>query len=60
MAGCPRPGKLSAPELKMMKERPQPIYDLLEGIGFPWPVAEVACEHHDSIDGSGYPQGPSG
>jgi HD-GYP domain-containing protein (c-di-GMP phosphodiesterase class II) len=44
----------------MMKERPQPIYDLLEGIGFPWPVAEVACEHHDSIDGSGYPQGPSG
>ncbi len=55
-----RPGKLSALELQMMKEHPQATYDLLKGIDFPWPVAEIARQHHERIDGSGYPQGLKG
>ncbi|MBN1153117.1 MAG: PAS domain-containing protein [Dehalococcoidia bacterium] len=55
-----RPGKLSALELQMMKEHPQATYDLLKGIDFPWPVAEICLQHHERLDGSGYPQGLTG
>jgi PAS domain S-box-containing protein len=55
-----RPGKLSALELQMMKEHPQATYDLLKGIDFPWPVAEICRQHHEHMDGSGYPQGLRG
>jgi len=55
-----RPGKLSDLELQMVREHPQATYDLLKGIDFPWPVAEIAREHHERLDGSGYPQGLSG
>jgi HD-GYP domain-containing protein (c-di-GMP phosphodiesterase class II) len=44
----------------MVREHPQATYDLLKGIDFPWPVAEIAREHHERLDGSGYPQGLSG
>ena len=55
-----KPGKLSDLELQLVREHPQATYDLLKGIDFPWPVAEIAREHHERLDGSGYPQGLTG
>lgn len=55
-----RPGKLSAIEMQMVQGHPQAGYDVLKGVKFPWPVAEVARQHHERIDGSGYPRGLEG
>ena len=55
-----RPGKLGPLELRDRREHPQATYDLLQGIDFPWPVAEIALQHHERIDGSGYPRGLKG
>ena len=35
---------------------PQTSYEILKGIEFPWPIAEIARQHHERVDGSGYPQ----
>ena len=35
-------------------------YDILKGIEFPWPIARIVYQHHERMDGSGYPQGLSG
>jgi len=35
-------------------------YDILKDIEFPWPVANIALQHHERLDGSGYPQGLKG
>ncbi len=55
-----KPSKLTAVEYQLIKEHPQASYELLKGVDFPWPVAEIAREHHERIDGSGYPQGLKG
>ena len=55
-----RPGKLLSLELEMIKIHPQIGYDLLENIPFPWPIAEIVLQHHEKLDGSGYPRGLSG
>ena len=55
-----KPGKLSAIELRLIREHPQAGYDVLAGVEFPWPVAQVALQHHERMDGSGYPQGLKG
>jgi PAS domain S-box-containing protein len=55
-----KPGKLSDVEYQLIREHPQASYDLLKGIDFPWPVAEIAYQHHERIDGSGYPRGLKG
>lgn len=52
-----KPGALTAPEFNMIKEHPQTGHDILCGIDFPWPVARMILEHHERIDGSGYPHG---
>lgn len=52
-----KPGKLNDAELTLIKVHPQVGYDILKGIDFPWPIAEVVLQHHEKIDGSGYPQG---
>ena len=52
-----KPAKLGKLEMEMIKEHPQLGYDILKGIEFPWPVAEMVLQHHERIDGSGYPQG---
>jgi PAS domain S-box-containing protein len=52
-----RPGKLSAPEFEIIKSHPQVGYDIIKGIQFPWPVAEMILQHHERLDGSGYPRG---
>jgi PAS domain S-box-containing protein len=55
-----KPGKLSAIEFQLVKGHVQASYDVLKGVEFPWPVAEVALQHHERQDGSGYPQGLRG
>ncbi|MBI5908333.1 MAG: PAS domain S-box protein [Betaproteobacteria bacterium] len=55
-----KPGKLGPIEYKLIQGHPQASYDVLKDVEFPWPVAEVALQHHERIDGSGYPQGLKG
>jgi PAS domain S-box-containing protein len=55
-----KPGKLSAVEFELIKSHPAQGFEVLKGIEFPWPVAEVARQHHERWDGSGYPAGLQG
>jgi len=55
-----KPGKLSAFEWGMIKEHPTTAYEVLKHVAFPWPVAEVVYQHHERLDGTGYPQGLRG
>ncbi len=55
-----KPGKLSEPEYQMVKTHAQLGFDILSKIDFPWPVAEIVLQHHERLDGSGYPRGLSG
>ena len=52
-----RPGQLSSVEMDLIRQHPQRSYEILKDIAFPWPVAEIALQHHERVDGSGYPQG---
>jgi putative nucleotidyltransferase with HDIG domain len=55
-----RPGRLKGVELNMIKCHPKVGYDILKTIDFPWPVADIVIQHHERIDGSGYPSGLRG
>ena len=55
-----KPGHLSEIQYNMVKIHPQVGGDILREIKFPWPVAEIVLQHHERVDGSGYPQGLSG
>ena len=55
-----KPGPLTELEYEMVKEHPQAGYDILKHIDFGSPIAEVVLQHHERMDGSGYPQGVSG
>jgi putative two-component system response regulator len=55
-----KPGKLSEVELGLIKTHPQIGYEIMKKIEFPWPIAEITFQHHERIDGSGYPRGLSG
>ncbi|MEA4924519.1 MAG: PAS domain S-box protein [Syntrophomonadaceae bacterium] len=55
-----KPGKLSELEFAMIKTHCQAGYEIIKEIEFPWPVAEVLLQHHERVDGSGYPQGLKG
>ena len=55
-----KPGKLSAEEFSIGKTHPQVAYDILRNLDFPWPVAEPILQHHERLNGSGYPKGISG
>jgi putative two-component system response regulator len=55
-----RPGKLLPVEREIINIHPQVGYDLLKNIPFPWPIAEIVYQHHEKMDGSGYPRGLSG
>lgn len=52
-----RPRKLSTLEFGIMQTHPQVAYDILEPIEFPWSVADIIFQHHERLDGSGYPRG---
>lgn len=55
-----KPGRLSKIEYELVKAHPQQGFDILKNYEFPWPVAQVALQHHERLDGSGYPQGLKG
>lgn len=52
-----RPGRLSAVEFDMVKTHCEVGHDILLRANLPWPIAEVAWQHHERINGSGYPRG---
>lgn len=52
-----RPGKISDLEYSMVKTHPQVGYDMIKSIKFPWPIADIILQHHERLDGSGYPKG---
>jgi putative nucleotidyltransferase with HDIG domain len=50
-----RPGRLSAPEMQIIRTHPESGHELLKDIEFPWPIADMVRHHHELLDGSGYP-----
>jgi putative two-component system response regulator len=52
-----RAGKLRDEEMSLVKTHSQVGYDIVIGVDFPWPVADMVLQHHERLDGSGYPQG---
>lgn len=52
-----KPGALSENEFSLIRRHSQAGYEILKGIDFPWPVAEAVMQHHERMDGSGYPDG---
>jgi HD-GYP domain-containing protein (c-di-GMP phosphodiesterase class II) len=55
-----KPGRITAVEFNLIKSHSQIGYDILKTIDFPWPVADIVYEHHERLDGSGYPRGLNG
>jgi HD-GYP domain-containing protein (c-di-GMP phosphodiesterase class II) len=51
-----KPGKLNETEYTLVKTHPQVGYNILNQIEFPWPIAQIILQHHERINGSGYPQ----
>ncbi|MES9946038.1 MAG: HD domain-containing phosphohydrolase [Candidatus Thiodiazotropha sp.] len=52
-----KPGQLNGPEFSLIKQHPDMGYDVLKEIDFPWPIAQAVHQHHERLDGSGYPLG---
>jgi HD-GYP domain-containing protein (c-di-GMP phosphodiesterase class II) len=52
-----KPSALNAMERALIESHPQAAHDILQTVTFPWPVARIVLQHHERIDGSGYPQG---
>ena len=52
-----KPGKLSEVELNIIRMHPQVAYDILKTIEFPWPIADIVYQHHERLNGTGYPRG---
>ncbi len=52
-----KPGKINAMEFNLIKGHAQVGHDILKAIEFPWPVAQAVLQHHERLDGSGYPLG---
>jgi len=55
-----KPGRLTEMEMSLIRIHPQAGYEILQGIDFPWPVAQATLQHHERMDGSGYPHGLRG
>jgi len=55
-----KPGYLSQIEFSLIKVHPQAGYDIIKDIQFPWNIAQMVLQHHERLDGSGYPQGLHG
>jgi PAS domain S-box-containing protein/putative nucleotidyltransferase with HDIG domain len=55
-----RPGRLSKAEFEMIKSHSEVGFDIIKDVQFPWPVAQMVLQHHERIDGSGYPKGLRG
>jgi HD-GYP domain-containing protein (c-di-GMP phosphodiesterase class II) len=55
-----RPGKLDDAEISLIRLHPRNGFNFVENLEFPWPVHEIALQHHERLDGSGYPYGLKG
>jgi HD-GYP domain-containing protein (c-di-GMP phosphodiesterase class II) len=55
-----KPGRITDIEFNMIKTHSQVGYDILKNIEFPWPLAKIVLQHHERLDGSGYPSGLTG
>lgn len=55
-----KPGRITEMEFSLIKEHPRTGYDIIKGIDFPWPVAQSVLQHHERLNGSGYPGKLSG
>lgn len=55
-----KPSRLSAVEFELIKQHAEAGYDIIKDIAFPWPIADMVWQHHECLDGSGYPRGLTG
>jgi PAS domain S-box-containing protein len=55
-----KPGRLSRSEMDLIREHSQKGFEILKTVEYPWPIADAVLQHHERMDGSGYPQGLSG
>lgn len=55
-----KPGRLTAIEYELIKMHAKVGYDIVKHIDFPWPIAQIILQHHERLDGSGYPAGLCG
>ena len=55
-----KPTKLNEIEFQLIQTHPQVGYDILKDIDFPWPIADMVLQHHERMNGSGYPRGLKG
>jgi PAS domain S-box-containing protein len=55
-----KPGRLTEVEFSLIRQHPKTGYEILKNIEFPWPIAQMILQHHERMDGSGYPQGLKG
>lgn len=55
-----KPGEITDSEFNLIKNHPQVGYEILKQVEFPWPVAPAVLQHHERLDGSGYPEGLRG
>jgi HD-GYP domain-containing protein (c-di-GMP phosphodiesterase class II) len=52
-----KPGKISDSEMAIIQQHPQRGYEILKTLESPWPLREMVLQHHERLDGSGYPSG---
>jgi PAS domain S-box-containing protein/putative nucleotidyltransferase with HDIG domain len=52
-----KPGELRQKEFELIKDHPETGYDILKDVEFPWPIADIILQHHERMNGSGYPKG---
>jgi PAS domain S-box-containing protein len=50
-----KPGKLSPLEYQLIQTHSQVGHDIIKGVNFPWPIGQIILQHHERLDGSGYP-----
>jgi HD-GYP domain-containing protein (c-di-GMP phosphodiesterase class II) len=50
-----KPGKLNPTELALIKAHPMIGYEMIKNIEFPWPIAKIVLQHHERMNGTGYP-----
>ena len=55
-----KPGRLSRSEMDLIRENCDKGYEILKSVEYPWPIADAVLQHHERMDGTGYPQGLSG
>lgn len=55
-----KPGKLRDVEITLLRTHPEIAYEILQPIDFPWAIADVVVQHHERLDGTGYPKGLTG